>query len=1430
MAFATTPATHRPSGLNAMTVWDAANGKQVAYRRLSSGDVPTEVGRVGGMAAGMRGIGLNVASVAFTSDGRRLVTVANDGTIDVWDTTNWKKTASHRGSGGFRCAALSADARQLATASWDRTVRVQDIRSGQVTLTIDGEAWRSSPMLRPDAIGAQVWAGLRAPGPIVTFSHDGRRTASTSRDGKAVRISDAASGQEISTLGGHTEELLSVALSPDGRRLAAGGARGTVWVWDTAARQATLTLRWSGGAVLGLEFSPDGKRLACCGQGPGAAVKVWDTSNGLDAALPVARVGTIDTVAISPDGTRILTTCTGAVANGRASVAGLWDAATGKPIDTALTRPNEPAWSTGFSPDGRTILTLGARGARLWDAVTGEPIRVKGGPPSSLTFGPDGRIFAIGVPGVSGAPRMPGVVGAPDENSRARLWDLAEDRPLGAEAIYRGPGSSFMTPVLNPDGRTFVQSNRLWSAATGKPIGKPPFQPSLFSPDGRMALSVAVQHWQLWDMWSGKPVGPPIDRANTNWQDYVAFLDAHTLLSASPLEGVVRLWDVAAVEEGGGALREPPLVYRAVFNGDGRAILTADPDPPNDSIQSVKFSPDGRTILTFNRQAAQLWDTRSGRPAGPLVRWGPRVVQSRSRTERPSQTPRFMHTGWMEGDDSGTRRNVALAQLGGSDPGSDPNINQHSPIKSTPGFMGAAFRVDGPAVLVDFHDSTANLWDAVTAKRIGLPMQHTGLVAGAAFSADGRTLMTWESGPSSSARLWDVATARPIGGSMPHQGDFAPQLSSDGRTVLTRVGYVQVQLWEGATGQRAGPPLPHQAPVAPQFGPDGQSLLTWDQDDDALGRWRLWDVATITSIGTLKSEAPGLPPAFSPDGRMLVSAWDGRVWLWDARTARPTETSLPAGVVRFGHDGRFVVSASAESVQTWDIAQRRLVHPPVELQRGERLWSREFSPDGRMLLSTGDDGHLRFLGTATGRWIGPRLEPSGQKVNAVFSPDGASIVTSSDQGVQLWDFREWDDAPPRVTAWVERITGLAISQVGEIQALDAAAWRARSDALAKLGGSPEPAPRLSIAPDPLNVIPAERARELVGRARPDDLVGAMDEVISSQPTNADTIYERGRLHEFYGSPQEADADFIDAFALGHRGRELLDRLVTNNDRFYRAIARSKDDPDALLTLRMHRAGCEARQHRFETAAAEYAGVLAPESQDPWLRWYQTLCLRAAGDQEGLRLAREEMLAPNSNIDEHMDDELIRFKWGGSESPIEMAWISALAPGTEDDFDIAARLAHVAVNSPRAGDLLRQGIGGMVRMGGMQEQKRPHIRGPMASRAAASPGDDREAIARITLGAVLYRAGSHNEAVEALEHGVRQREGVSTPPDWAFLAMAHHRLGHREEARRWLDRLRARRPSTHPAAFWDELEIRLLQSEAEAMILFDPVFPDDPFAH
>jgi tetratricopeptide (TPR) repeat protein len=138
----------------------------------------------------------------------------------------------------------------------------------------------------------------------------------------------------------------------------------------------------------------------------------------------------------------------------------------------------------------------------------------------------------------------------------------------------------------------------------------------------------------------------------------------------------------------------------------------------------------------------------------------------------------------------------------------------------------------------------------------------------------------------------------------------------------------------------------------------------------------------------------------------------------------------------------------------------------------------------------------------------------------------------------------------------------------------------------------------------------------------------------------------------------------------------------------------------------------------------------------------------------------------------------------------VAWSSAMAVSEEPNLSETVRLAELAVNG--------------------------------------APEPQNAALLN-TLGAALSRARRFAEAVRRLEEGIQKRKGVSLQEDWVFLAMAHHHLGHHEEARRWLDRIRDRRPRLASNAFWNELEIRLLQAEAEAVVLWDPIFPADPFA-
>ena len=115
------------------------------------------------------------------------------------------------------------------------------------------------------------------------ISRDGRRIIGGGRDG-AVKVWDAATGEPILTLKGHTGRITSVAISPDGRRLASAAEKlnepAQVKVWDAATGQeiCTITATADPKSVERITFSPDGSRLASAGSD--WKVKVWDAATG----------------------------------------------------------------------------------------------------------------------------------------------------------------------------------------------------------------------------------------------------------------------------------------------------------------------------------------------------------------------------------------------------------------------------------------------------------------------------------------------------------------------------------------------------------------------------------------------------------------------------------------------------------------------------------------------------------------------------------------------------------------------------------------------------------------------------------------------------------------------------------------------------------------------------------------------------------------------------------------------------------------------------------------------------------------------------------------------------------------------------------------------------------------------------------------------
>jgi tetratricopeptide (TPR) repeat protein len=86
---------------------------------------------------------------------------------------------------------------------------------------------------------------------------------------------------------------------------------------------------------------------------------------------------------------------------------------------------------------------------------------------------------------------------------------------------------------------------------------------------------------------------------------------------------------------------------------------------------------------------------------------------------------------------------------------------------------------------------------------------------------------------------------------------------------------------------------------------------------------------------------------------------------------------------------------------------------------------------------------------------------------------------------------------------------------------------------------------------------------------------------------------------------------------------------------------------------------------------------------------------------------------------------------------------------------------------------------------------------------------------------VYRAGRFEEAIRRLNESMQARRDGSDPKAFAFLAMAHHRQGHRDEAKRWLNKLAAYRPKEGTDFSWDNVDIHILRREVESLLLGSP---------
>jgi len=330
-----------------------------------------------------------------------------------------------------------------------------------------------------------------------------------------------------------------------------------------------------------------------------------------------------------------------------------------------------------------------------------------------------------------------------------------------------------------------------------------------------------------------------------------------------------------------------------------------------------------------------------------------------------------------------------------------------------------AFNPDGTRIATAGEDGLTRLWDTSTRTMTAQCRGHTRKVLSVAFRPDGRRLVTTSA--DGTVRQWDSTTGREVESPYDrHTGEVVTAAySPDGLWVASGGTDRTVRVWGAANRQDVAVLHGHTGIVRQlAFTADGRRLASASQSGRLSythdGTVRLWAVGRLAGTSVLRGHTSYIyPVAYSPDGQWIASgSWDETVRLWDAVTGESCAILPHEGSVRalaFSPDSSWLVSGCApdESLHVWNVATARLEKTIKRSERGGIL-AIAVSPDGARIAAADAAASVRILEAATGAEVqssGP-AGPSGVvKRSLAYSPDGRLLAGTGEDGTQvdIWD-------------------------------------------------------------------------------------------------------------------------------------------------------------------------------------------------------------------------------------------------------------------------------------------------------------------------------------------------------------------------------------------------------------------------------------------
>jgi WD40 repeat protein/serine/threonine protein kinase len=552
-------------------------------------------------------------SVAFHPDGRHLASAGADGLVKVWDLATPRQPVfkgpcdAIRKFGAAHTVAFRLPDGQHLAAGSDEAVRVWDWKTSQLRYTVPGPQYDSIP---------------------VASSPDGQRLATGGAWEEGLCLRDAETGRLLGTLPEPRHPVTALTFSRDGGRLASASLGRTVSLWDTTNGELLRTIPHSGN-VLGVAFSSDGRLLASTGEDK--TVHLWDTATGREVLGLLGHRDMCGCVAFSPDGWRLAS-----ASHDRTII--IWDATPlrgteGQGVFT-FDRHDHEVRSVAVSPDGQKIASAGnGTLVRVWEAATGRVSFDFPGhtaPVFAVAWHPDGRRIAT--------------AGSAGRQNTVTVWDASDGRVYFTLSIER-------------------------DSAAG------PYQAVAFSPDGRDLVTGQLEGAvKVWDAKTGK--GGRVLGAHTREIRGLVFSRDGRLLATASGDGTVKLWDATRLSE----KQEPRITLQARV--------------PGPSV-NVAFSTDSQRLATGGEEnTIKIWDADTGQELQTLRGHRGEVY---TLAFSPDDESRWIASG---GEDSTVK--VWDSRTG-------------KLVHSFPGHTGLisslAFSLDGKRLYSGSRDKTVKVWD-----------------------------------------------------------------------------------------------------------------------------------------------------------------------------------------------------------------------------------------------------------------------------------------------------------------------------------------------------------------------------------------------------------------------------------------------------------------------------------------------------------------------------------------------------------------------------------------------------------------------------------------------------------------------------------------------------------------------------------------------